>query len=301
MKQNSGLNAQARKRRIAHGSEWWVRLFVVAVVVGVWLRAQWWVGFPIYAVLLVLSFVRAPWDPDRKPVDVAVPVRGRWVAINSPATKVPSHGIRAYGQTYAVDILHPRPPGTAPGYAWGLGMRRPEAFDTFGEPVHAAADGVVVAASDRSRDHRSRESWWALAYLYVVEAFVRQLGGGRFVLGNHVVVDQGGGVFATYAHLRRGSLVVRPGDRVATGQRLGLVGNSGNTSEPHLHFQLTDDAHLPGAAGIPFRWQGVTIRPGDTDPSWSSKPVSAAIVAGVPADGQVFEAAPGVPHRIRAS
>ena len=76
-----------------------------------------------------------------------------------PATKVPSHGIRAYGQTYAIDILHPRPPDAPAKIGWGLGMRRPERFPTFGAPVLAVADGVVVRVSDWQRDHRSRDSW----------------------------------------------------------------------------------------------------------------------------------------------
>ncbi|WP_408003879.1 M23 family metallopeptidase [Puerhibacterium puerhi] len=61
---------------------------------------------------------------------------------------------------------------------------------------------------------------------------MREVGGVRFVLGSHVVVDHGDGVWAVYAHLRRGSVRVAPGDVVAAGQQLGEVGSSGNTSDP---------------------------------------------------------------------
>lgn len=200
------------------------------------------------------------------------------------------HGIVAYGQAFAIDIVHPRG-GTAPRtFGWSLSSRRADAYSSFGSPVHAVADGTVVAVQNRQRDHRDRATWPALIYLFIVEAFIRELGGARFILGNHVIIDHGDGVFATYAHLRRGSVRVQPGERVATGQQLAQVGNSGNSSEPHLHFQLMDDRHLTAAAGIPFRWRGIEIRPGDTDRTYANSPVSDVIEPGLPADGQVFTA-----------
>lgn len=74
--------------------------------------------------------------------------------------------------------------------------------------------------------------------------------------GNHVVIEIAKGQYAFYAHLQPGSLRVRVGDRVKRGQVVGLVGNSGNSTEPHLHFHLTD-AIAPGtstlgAEGIPY-------------------------------------------------
>jgi Peptidase family M23 len=282
------------RRAVARLQTTWIRLFVLSVTVfavaDLALPFVVRVGVPVG--LLVLGFVRAPRPPQREPVEVAAPVRGRWVAVNSPGTKVPSHGVRAYGQTYAIDILHPRPAGTPGKIGWSLGTRRPGGYPSFGEPVHAVADGTVVAAHDRQRDHRDRVSWPWLIYLFTVEAFCRELGGVPFVLGNHVIVDHGDGVWSAHAHLRRGSVRVRRGDRVAAGQQLGEVGNSGNTTEPHLHFQLMDDRHPTAAAGVPFRWRGADIRPGDTDPTYSAGPVRETIVPGLPANGQVFTADP---------
>lgn len=244
--------------------------------------------FAVAALLLVLAFVRPP-HVAYEPVQVQPPVRGRWTAINSPATTVPSHGVRAYGQTYAVDILHPRPPGTLPKVGWTNGFRRPETFSAFGEPVRAVADGTVVRVLDRMRDHRSRSSWPALIYMMTIEG-LRDFGGASAVIGNHVVVDHGRGVYSLVAHLRRGSVRVRAGQQVAAGDVLGEVGNSGNTSEPHLHVQLMDQARPQRAAGIPFRWSDLDISADVVDGSWSARPVSRAIEPGVPANGQVFDA-----------
>jgi murein DD-endopeptidase MepM/ murein hydrolase activator NlpD len=70
--------------------------------------------------------------------------------------------------------------------------------------------------------------------------------------GNHVILDLGGGAFALYAHLQPGSLKVKLGDKVRRGQVLGLVGNSGNSTEPHLHFQVSDANAPLGSEGLPY-------------------------------------------------
>ncbi|MGW4032578.1 M23 family metallopeptidase [Streptomyces sp. NPDC004838] len=223
-------------------------------------------------------------------VEVEAPVTGRWTAHNSPADRVPSHGTHVFGQTYAIDIVAEPPgadrsdadrsdaerpgaeplgaetPGTQrsgtqrPGAAWLWPLvRRNSAFPAFGAPLLAVADATVVHASDRQRDHLSRTSLPMVIYLMVVEGFLRSLGGPSLVTGNRIVLDLGDGTYAMYAHVRRGSLTVRAGDRVRAGQQLAQCGNSGNSTEPHVHFQLMDAPDLDTARGIPFRWRGFGI------------------------------------------
>ncbi|WP_329456663.1 murein hydrolase activator EnvC family protein [Streptomyces sp. NBC_01497] len=193
-------------------------------------------------------------------VECAPPVRGRWVALNSPADRVPSHGTHAYGQTYAIDIVGEPEPDTRPGFArlWPV-VRSSGAFPGFGAPVLAVADATVVHASDGKRDHLSRTSLPALAYVLLVESWIRDLAGAGWVVGNHVVLDLGSGTYALYAHLRQGSLDVRPGDQVTAGQPIARCGNTGNSTEPHLHFQLMDHPDPDVARGLPFRWHGVGV------------------------------------------
>ncbi|MFD8945735.1 M23 family metallopeptidase, partial [Streptomyces californicus] len=138
-------------------------------------------------------------------------------------------------------------------------FRRNRAFPAFGAPLLAVADATVVVASDGQRDHLSRNSLPALAYLMLAEAPVRSIVGAHRIIGNHVILDLGGGTYAVYAHLRRGSLRVRAGDRVRAGQGIGRVGNSGNTTEPHLHFHLMDGPDPDAARGVPFTWRGVGV------------------------------------------
>ncbi|MEU2097299.1 peptidase M23 [Streptomyces sp. TSRI0445] len=199
------------------------------------------------------------------PVEVDPPVTGRWSALNSPADKVPSHGTHVYGQTYAIDIV--ADPETAEGepparpafrWFWPL-FRRNHAFPAFGAPLLAVADATVVRASDGQRDHLSRNSLLGLVYLMLIEGNIRSIAGARRVIGNHVILDLGDGTYAAYAHVRRGSLRVKAGDTVRAGQRIGSVGNSGNSSEPHLHVHLMDSPDLDDARGVPFTWRGVGV------------------------------------------
>jgi murein DD-endopeptidase MepM/ murein hydrolase activator NlpD len=70
--------------------------------------------------------------------------------------------------------------------------------------------------------------------------------------GNHIVLDIGHGKYAFYAHLQKNSLLVAKGDHVKRGQVLALLGNTGNTSAPHLHFHLMDGPSVLGSSGLPY-------------------------------------------------
>lgn len=83
--------------------------------------------------------------------------------------------------------------------------------------------------------------------------------------GNAVILDLGGGNYALYAHMQPGSIRVAVGDRVTRGQVLGLVGNSGNTLAPHLHFQMMDSPRSLASNGLPYeidRYQITASTPG---------------------------------------
>ncbi|MFF5342123.1 M23 family metallopeptidase [Streptomyces althioticus] len=229
-------------------------------------HAVWWDLLPLllaYAVLVVSN--RWGGAPDsaraaRESVEVEPPVTGRWIALNSPADHTPSHHTHAYGQTFAIDVVAEPEPGSRPPFRalWPVARRNAD-FPAYGAPLHAVADATVVRATDTARDHLSRGSLPALAYLMLLEANVRDLFGAGRIIGNHVVLDLGDGAYACYAHLRRGSLTVREGDRVHAGQVLAQVGNSGNSTEPHLHFQLMDGPDPDTARGIPFTWRGTGV------------------------------------------
>jgi hypothetical protein len=184
---------------------------------------------------------------------VASPVAGEWVAVNTPAERVPSHGTHYFAQTYAFDFARLNKTGT--GFSL-LGVWRQflffvpvEAFLAWNQPVHAAFAGEVIAIGEGCPD-RLRVN--ALCQLFRANLLARRPSPVdlRPLLGNYCLVSGSPGV-ALYAHLRNGTVAVQPGSRVETGQVIGRVGNSGNSTMPHLHFHVMDGPDPFAAKGVP--------------------------------------------------
>ncbi len=211
------------------------------------------------ATILVFAFYFVEGTPKAKVRTIRSPVVGRWEAVNSPASRVPSHGLHAYGQTYAIDLTYHPADGHRPesGGVWPL-AHPPEEYPAFGQPVFAPIDGTVVSIRETARDHLSRTSWVGMLYL-VVEAGVRELLGTGRILGNHIVIDSGDGTYVLVAHLRQHSSRVREGEGVTRGQPLAECGNSGNSTEPHIHLQMMDHPNPYLACGLPLQFESETL------------------------------------------
>lgn len=201
---------------------------------------------------------------DREPVRLAYPFSGRWLARNSPARRVPSHGSHLMGTTYAIDFIAVDQRGRSAPWSWraALATEPPEAFVGFGAPILAPCSGRVVIAHDGEPDHEARRSQLTLVS-YALGQARRARGGAPAIAGNHVVVAHPGGGYVLVAHLRRSSVGVAVGDRVREGDVLGACGNSGNSTQPHVHVQATDSTDWERARGLPiaFRAPGAPAMP----------------------------------------
>ncbi|MDY0324258.1 MAG: M23 family metallopeptidase [Candidatus Carbobacillus sp.] len=162
------------------------------------------------------------------------PLAGTWTVVNGGPDPDTSHSWELIGQRFAYDffITDER------GKSHRDDGRRLEDYYAFGAPVLAPADGVVVKAKDGRRDYPRPGEFDPLVWSLV---------------GNYVVIQHEGGEYSLLAHLRHGSVRVKRGERVKRGQVVGEVGNSGNSSEPHLHFQVQDSPHFLLAASLPVR------------------------------------------------
>jgi len=205
-------------------------------------------------------------DELSNPVVVAFPLRGEgWVAVNSPADRIPSHGTNVLGQRFAYDFLmadqrtrlHYHPAGWLRTLLIGIPTRECYAW---GGPVHAALDGQIVGAVDghkeRTRIHPVRE-----ALLVLKNALMFTPARLPSILGNHVIV-RSGNVFAAFVHLAPGSVAVREGQPVRVGDVIGRVGHTGNSTTPHLHFQLMDAADPTVARGVPCAFRTYEVLQG---------------------------------------
>lgn len=115
----------------------------------------------------------------------------------------------------------------------------------FGDPIIAVGSGIVVSVLNTLPENTPPHS---LAHITLQNA-----------LGNHVIEDLGGGRFATYAHMQPGSVAVKVGQRIHRGQFLGRVGNTGSSTAPHLHFQITNGPGVIASNGEPYVFNHFTL------------------------------------------
>jgi murein DD-endopeptidase MepM/ murein hydrolase activator NlpD len=121
-----------------------------------------------------------------------------------------------------------------------------DSYKYFGAAVHAVADGAVVGVVTNLPEQTPGTHPTGLP--------LEQYG------GNHIVEDLGGGHYAFYAHLQPDAGVkVKVGDTVKTGQVIGLVGNSGNSDSPHLHFHIMNGPDPLASDGLPFEIDSFTL------------------------------------------
>lgn len=193
------------------------------------------------------------------------PFTGTWLVAWGGTSLPLNYHIATPNQTHAYDIVVWKNGRTHSGDGTRL-----QDYYAYGQPALAPAAGTVVSVLDCEPDSQPQQP-------------------PRFTnpLGNHVGIKVAEGETLFMAHLQRGSVRVKVGDRVTSGQPVGLVGNSGNTSEPHFHVHLQDredmflydaDGNITSfndAKGLPLRFSDVLL---------DGKP---------PADGKAVEIAGG--------
>jgi len=193
---------------------------------------------------------------DRQPVVViGPPLRGdRYISADSccdasrhTRAALPVNGRVWLAQRYAVDWEQLDEEGRVyHGAATDV-----TSYNIYGKDVLSVADATVVSTMDDLPNQRPQSM--------PTNITIEQAD------GNSIVLDLGGGRYGLYAHLKPGSVRVYPGDTVKRGQTIALVGNSGNTLEPHLHFHVMNHASPLASNGLPYeidRFQVTAKAPG---------------------------------------
>ena len=190
--------------------------------------------------IAIASLLRQPAEAEV----VDAPSRGDgWWTPNGPSndavhrrTLIVLDGKLSLTEEFAVDWVKLGPNGTT---FTGDPLKN-DSYFAYNQDILAAAGGHIVEVLDGVADNVPTQPP-SLADLAVDN-----------MAGNHIVEDFGDGRFALYAHLIPGSLRVRVGDVVVPGQVLGRLGNSGNSTQPHLHFHVMDGPQPLGSRGVPF-------------------------------------------------
>lgn len=165
-----------------------------------------------------------------------LPFRGEWLVFWGGRTLGENYHAVTRAQRFAHDIVMVKDGRTHAGDGKAL-----TDYYCYGQPILAPSSGVVVTAVDSLPDQAigSRDPAHAA--------------------GNHVVIDHGNGEFSLLAHLQPGALKVKVGGKVKAGDILGLAGNSGNTSEPHLHVHLMNGPSMDDADGLPMPFSDYVV------------------------------------------
>jgi Peptidase family M23 len=221
------------------------------------------------------------------PVELRLPFQGTWRAEMSPARRVPSHGTHLFATTYAIDFVavRGRRSGTTRDWRTAFSTEPPERFFAFGQPIVAPASGRVMRIHDGEADHEARRSRLARAS-YALTQGQRARGGAGVLAGNHVIIQRDGGGFVLLAHLLAGSIRVEDGEPVPVGQEVGRCGNSGNSTQPHVHVQVMDSPDPFTARGLPIACRDYRVWP-----RAGGAPVRVEL--GVPGEGEIVEPATG--------
>ncbi len=151
-----------------------------------------------------------------------LPFSGEWFVLNGGDKLSINHHHQNRAQKYAFDFtkIDNR------GHGFKNEGKDNQDYYAFGQPILAPGDGVVIEAVDGVRDNTpGRGNYLAAA-------------------GNHIIIQHGPDEYSFIAHLKQGSASVKMGQRVTTGQPLGMCGNSGVSFAPHLHYHLQDSLLL---------------------------------------------------------
>ena len=192
------------------------------------------------------SYLAAPTRVDNRPaLIVAPPLRGAgWVVgagccdmlTSHRGAVLPVNGALRVAERFAIDFVQVSPQGLL----FSGPLTALSSYPFFGDDVLSAMSGIVVGVVDNLPETTPG----------ALPSGITAADAG----GNHVVVNVGSGRYAFYAHLQPGSIVVRPGQRVRVGQKLGLLGSSGNSDAPHLHFHIMDGPSPLNSNGLPYRF-----------------------------------------------
>ncbi|MFZ3247001.1 MAG: M23 family metallopeptidase [Candidatus Acidiferrales bacterium] len=178
------------------------------------------------------------------PIVITPPLRGdHWLAANGPSNTsghrralIPINGRAIISQRFAIDWVKLGDDGQT-YHGDKLDNKN---YYAFGSEALAVADGIVTEVKDGIPLNIPGATSRA------VPITLETIG------GNHVILNIGNGCYAFYAHLQPGSIRVKLGEKVHRGQVLGLVGNTGNSTEPHLHFHISNASSPLGSEGLPY-------------------------------------------------
>lgn len=190
---------------------------------------------------------------------VRFPLKGEWIAVNTPGARIPSHGTNFFAQRYAYDFnmtdVNANPFASSHIFKYVCGRLPVMECYSWAQPVLAPVSGLVFEARDGWPDRMKINFLKDYIKAHLTSPRVRSRDF-RPLTGNYVILRENTN-FLLLAHLHCGSLKVQTGQSVVAGDMIGEVGNSGSSMAPHLHIQAMDCGDPRTANGIPCSFKGL--------------------------------------------
>lgn len=175
-------------------------------------------------------------------VEYTLPFKGKWVAVNGCYTKELSHSWEIPTQRYAYDFIIL----DEDARSFKNEFNNCANYYCYDKEILSPADGVVVEVLNNSKD----------SLIYKKGKFFSKA---SHIAGNYVVIKHAEQEYSTLAHLKKDSITVKVGDVVARGDVIATCGNTGNSTEPHLHFQLQTGQSFYNSAGLPIKFKNIKL------------------------------------------
>ena len=171
-----------------------------------------------------------------------LPFKGKWTVVNGCHTKDFSHSWDIPTQRYAYDFIML----DESGQSYCDDPKDIENYYCYNQAILAPADGIVVEVADHEDE----------TIILRKGVFYNRA---KHIAGNYIVIKHSDDEYCTLAHLKKGSINVKVGDKVLRRKEIASCGNTGNSSEPHLHFQLQDGPSFYNNVGLPVRFSEIKL------------------------------------------
>jgi hypothetical protein len=179
-------------------------------------------------------------------IEYTLPLEGKWAVVNGCYTKEFSHSWDIPTQRYAYDFIIL----DEEGKSYRNEFNQCENYYCYDKNILAPADGIVVEISNDAKD----------SLIFKNGKFFSK---SPHIAGNYIVIKHSEKEYSTFAHLKKDSITVKLGDGISRGDVIAKCGNTGNSTEPHLHFQLQTGQSFYNSAGLPIKFNNIkcTVAP----------------------------------------
>ncbi len=189
-------------------------------------------------------------------IPMTLPFSGQWKVFNGGTDKLNSHSWNVISQRYAYDFVISENGNKRFKTDW----KRATDYFAFNQDVLAPNDGVVVAAKNQIKDYKYAGSG-------KIDIWTKD------IRGNFIIIKHDENIYSLSAHLKKNSCLVKKGDVVKRGQNIAKCGNSGHSAEPHIHFQLQDNANWYFSNGLPIIFANINKNNTDTNYTKTIEPI----------------------------